>query len=518
MAYTDINTPVIQKVTLPSGSEYYIADRELRDVVDALSDTIAGGVSFITAWDGSSAPIASQIPEGVVVSYNGTDYTGTLDADAATPGAFYLVKSSTSPSEDGLDVYDEYVPVGASGSKTWEKIGDTKINLSDTVTDVVLNKATDTVIGTDSTFTITQPTISLAAETSSGTGKVQVVTGITSASASGDSVTAVTGLGTPSTDTFLKGVKVTAQPTISLTANAGTATGRIQYVQSQGTATTTKIAASASGGAVSASGDNVTALTGLGTPTTQNAVKSVSPTTKKLAVTTLTGISGSTTPSVVQGRTSQTTATGAGAASTTNTDWLKGVSVSNGSLIIGAATLNTQTTYSANAPSTITVPTAAASATTVATGSTTTSGSGADIVTDVAVGDTFSAVTGYTPTTDTVLGTASTFSVTDPAITLTSGTTGDVTVATGIGNATVRYLSASADGTTVGADGTGSGITALGTPTTDTVLGTGSTITVTPTTRYIKGTATGANTVWNNKDSVTVVKDAGTSITVTKGS
>lgn len=40
MAYTDINTPVISKIILPSGNTYYIADREIRDVVDALSQAI----------------------------------------------------------------------------------------------------------------------------------------------------------------------------------------------------------------------------------------------------------------------------------------------------------------------------------------------------------------------------------------------------------------------------------------------------------------------------------------------
>lgn len=49
MAYTDNNTPVIEKITLPSGNSYFIADREIRDVVDALSQTIAGGVSYIIA-------------------------------------------------------------------------------------------------------------------------------------------------------------------------------------------------------------------------------------------------------------------------------------------------------------------------------------------------------------------------------------------------------------------------------------------------------------------------------------
>lgn len=516
MAYQDTNIPVIEQITLPSGNTYYIADREIRDVVDALSDTIAGGVSYIVAWDGTAAPVVANVPEGVEIEYNGTTYTGTLTANNATPGAFYLVKSSTQAG-GSADSYDEYVPVGNAGSKTWEKIGDTQIDLSDVVTAVSLTKQTDTAIGTDATFTVTQPTITLATDTTSGTGKVQVVTGITSASASGDSVTALTGLGAPSTDTFLKGVKVTAQPSVSLTANTATATGRITYVQAQGTATTTKLGATASGGAVSASGDSVTAITGLGTPSTQSAVKSVTPTTKKLATSSVTGVqSSTTTASKATAATSQTTATGAGTTSTTNTDWLKGVSVSNGVLTIGAATMNTQTTTQQTFTD-VTVPIKAASATTVATGATTTSGSGADIVTDVSVGDTFNAVTGYAnPTTDTVLGTASTFSVTDPTITLASGSTGDVTVATGIGAATTRYLSASASGTTVGADGTGDAITAMGTPTTDTVLGTGSTISVTPTTTYIKGSASGANTQWNNKDSITVLKDT-TDVSVTKG-
>ena len=515
MAYVDNNTPVIEKITLPSGNTYFIADREIRDVVEDLKQAVAGGVSYNVAWDGTSEPTVGNIPAGVTVTYNGTTYTGTMEANNATPGAFYLIKSATPV--DGKDVYDEYVPVGPDGSKTWEKIGDTQIALNDVVTDVSLTKQTDTVIGTDATFTVTQPTVALATDSTGGTGKVQVVTGITSAAASGDSVTAVTGLGTPSTDTFLKGVKVTAQPKVSLTANTATDTGRITYVQAQGTAQTTKISATASGGAVSASGDSVTAITGLGTPTTQSAVKSVTPTTKKLATSSVTGVQASTTTaSKATAGTAQTTATGAGTTSTTNTDWLKGVSVNNGVLTIGAATMKTQSTPQYTF-SDVTVPIKAASATTVATGAITENGSGASIVTDVSVGDTFNAVTGYaSPTTDTVLGTASEFSVTDPEITLASGTTGDITVATGIGAATTRYLSASASGTAVGADGTGDAVTALGTPTTDTVLGTGSTITVTPTTTNIKATASGANTQWNNKDSVTILKDT-TDVNVTKG-
>ena len=442
MSYADQNTPVIEKITLPSGSVYYIADRELRDVVDSIRDTIAGGVSFIIAWDGTDTPITTQIPDGITITYSGTTYTGSLDADNATPGAFYLIKSSTLPSEDPNDIYEEYVPVGVTGSKTWEKIGDTKLNLTDTVTIVTFNKSTDTVLGTSSTFNVTNPTIALATDTSSGTGKVQIVSGISSASASGDSVTAVTSLGTPSTETVLTGVQVTTQPTITLTANNSTATGRITYVE------------------------------GLGTPATQSAVKSVSPTTKKLATSTVTGVQSTTTTASKATSASISYANGSGTASSTNTDWLKGVSVSNGSLILGAATMNTSTETFSD----VTVPIKDSSATTIATGSTTTSGSGADIVTDVSVGESFSAVTGYTPTT--------------------------------------KYLSSSASGTVVGANGTASVVTGY-TPTTDTVLGTGSTITVTPSTTYIKATATGG-AVSATGDNVTVLK-SDTDITVTKG-
>jgi hypothetical protein len=139
MAYVDVNTPVIDRITLPSGNTYYIADREIRDVVDTLSQAIAGGVAFVIAWDGTSAPVVANIPAGVVVTYNGTSYTGTLSGDSAQPGAFYLVKSATQAGST-LDKYDEYVPVGETGSKTWEKIGDTAIDLSNVVTNVTLNK------------------------------------------------------------------------------------------------------------------------------------------------------------------------------------------------------------------------------------------------------------------------------------------------------------------------------------------------------------------------------------------
>lgn len=577
MAYVDINVPVVEQIVLPSGNPYYIADREIRDVVQTLSETIAGGVSYIVAWDGASTPVVANIPAGVKVTYNGTTYTGTLAANSAQAGAFYLVKSSTTPSGETLDIYDEYVPVGAAGSKAWEKIGDTKIDLSDVVTGVTLNKQTDTVIGTDATFTVTQPTVALATGATAGTGVVRLVTDVTG-SLEGNTVNVIKTLGSPSTKsaigasstftvtqptvaltsntsaatgrvevlsgvrngiptilgatasgtavsasgdnvTALTGVKVTAQPTVSLTANTTSATGRIQYVQSQGSATTTKLKATATGGAVSASG-TVTV------PDTVEAeevsvIKTVTPTTSRLATTSIYGVgSSTTTASKATAATSQTTATGGTTASTVNTNLLKGISVTNGVLTFGAATLNTQTTTQQTF-SDVTVPVKNSSATTVATGTAAAAGSGTDIV--IAVTSTNATVAGtdiQLSGSSSALKSDAAFTVTQPTVTLASGTTGDVTVATGIGAATTKYLSASASGTAVGADGT------------DTVLGTASTFNVTQptvslyskagssdaptddettiatqlfTNTYLGATASGGNVAWNSKDAVTAV-------------
>lgn len=65
--------------------------------------------------------------------------------------------------------------------------------------------------------------------------------------------TALTGLGTASTKSVLTGVKVTAQPTITLTANDATATGRIPFVQSVD-------------GVTVGTNDKVTAITAMNTP------------------------------------------------------------------------------------------------------------------------------------------------------------------------------------------------------------------------------------------------------------
>ena len=182
----------ISKIKLPSGNEYDIKDAVARQM-------ISGGVSFNIVWtqadyESSTAPTAAKlatIPAGATIAYNSgaNTETGTLVAngDASSTGytpGFYLVYSKTQAGT--VDKFDEYVTVTHAttpATYSWEKIGDTQIDLSNVVTDVDItagDKTTTTVIGSGATFTNTQPTITLATDSTSGTGKVQVVTGISS--------------------------------------------------------------------------------------------------------------------------------------------------------------------------------------------------------------------------------------------------------------------------------------------------------------------------------------------------
>lgn len=106
--------------------------------------------------------------------------------------------------------------------------------------------ATNTTLGT-------AITVATGATSTTGTGD-PVVTGVTV----GSSASAITALGTPTTSNCLTGVKVTAQPTISLAAGTGTGS----YTVATGIDSAT-----ASGAAVSASGDMVAAVVSMPTST-----------------------------------------------------------------------------------------------------------------------------------------------------------------------------------------------------------------------------------------------------------
>lgn len=341
----------ISQITLPSGSTYDIKDATARSQI---ADIAAAGLTYT---------VVQTLPT----------------ASASTKGSIYLVPDAQSTNND----YDEYITITTDNGTTyqWEKIGSTEMDLSNYVTGVTLNKLTDTVLG----------------------GANQTTTYISGSASGGavawnskDQVTALTGLGTPSTANVV-GTGATfsvTDPSITISANATTGTGNL-YVES-----------------ISVTSSN------------------------KLVTTSLKGVSGTETVSKVTEATSQTTADGTWTASSSNSDLLANISVSGEVLSIGAATLDTQTTTQFTA-SDKTVAKANASATTVATGSITSSGTGSAVVTAVtptskrmratasgtAVAfdstDTKSAVTGYaSPSSDTVIGSDATFTVTQPTISL----------------------------------------------------------------------------------------------------
>ena len=437
----------ISKITLPSGNTYDIKDAVAREM-------ISGGVSFIVAWDGTGTPDATAIPKGVVAG----GVTGTLEAADAQSGAFYLVKSSSTPSSQSLDVYDEYVVVG-SETKTWEKIGDTQLNLADVVTGVSLNKQTDIVLGEATTFTNASSAVTFTG------GKTDVALG--------------------ESTTF-----TSSTPTITVTPS------------------TTYIKGSASGVAVGANG-TAAAVTGYPDTTTDTFVKSVSAdTTKKLVTTTVPNVTGNTSVTIpnvtgndsvsipnVTGNTSVTAnkstwtfTMGSGAAAETLIiGGGNGSDVSASKVTLGTALTATNTTLGTALTATNTT---LGTAKTVATGAATTAGTGAAVVTDITIGDSATALTGLgSPSTANALTGVKVTS--QPTVTLATDTTsgtGKVQVATGISSATSTQPTI-----TVGTNDKVTAVTSVGT-----------------------GTAAAQTITVGTNDKVTVLKNT-TDVSVTKG-
>lgn len=312
----------ISKITLPSGNTYDIKDATAREL-------IAGGLSFNIVWDGTSTPVVANIPAGVVVTYNGTDYTGTMAVSSAEAGTFYLVKSGTSP-----NAYDEYVVAGPSGGRFWERLGGKDIDLSNLGAlaykdNVTLSKGSgDNVLGSDATFTTTvTPTTTNIKATASG-----------AAVGADGTASAVTGYANPSTQTFVKSVSAETSnklvtTTVPNVTNAGSAS-TWAFAMGTGTASETLIISGANGsaptlgaaktvatGSVSSSGtgsavvtgvtigDSASAITALGTPTTETVLKGVKVTSQPTVALSTGATAGTGVISVATGITSATTTT-----------------------------------------------------------------------------------------------------------------------------------------------------------------------------------------------------------------
>ena len=297
----------ISKITLPSGNTY-----ELKDAV--ARQAIAGGMAKIIAWNGASTPDVSTIPEGVVVTYNETDYTGTLAASAADATGFYFVYSSTQKGDS--DVYDEYTVVTVGGTKSWEKIGDTAFTLPDfgalAFKDNVTASAsavtfsggtTDKCLGSDATFTttVTPSTTNIKATASGATVGadgtdtfVKSYPGTTSKLAT-TTIPNVTAAGSASTWSFAMGTGDDAETLIISGGNS--------------TAPTLGTAITAATGSLDANGGGASVMTGLGTATTASALTGVKVTAQPTVALATGATAGTGVISVATGIASATTTT-----------------------------------------------------------------------------------------------------------------------------------------------------------------------------------------------------------------
>ena len=271
--------PDLSKIMLPSGNIYDIKDATAREL-------IAGGLSFNVVWDGTSTPVVANIPAGVVVTYNGTDYTGTMPVSSAEAGTFYLVKSGTSP-----NAYDEYVVAGPSGGRFWERLGGKDIDLSNLgdlayLDNVTLSKGSgDNVLGESTTFTAAASAVTFSGGTtdtfvksvSAVTGKKMVTTTVPNVTGNSDvSIPNVTNAGSASTWSFAMGTGTAAETLIISGGNSTAPTLGTALSASKVTLGTAKTVATGSlsesgtGDAVVSDvtvGESASAITGLGTGT-----------------------------------------------------------------------------------------------------------------------------------------------------------------------------------------------------------------------------------------------------------
>ena len=154
MARTYSNTPVLSKIKI-GDSYYYLKDADVRGILDSInSDVYAslqlalgtvsnGGNNLVTAANIKSYVDSAlqTIPEFDVVVVGAGEDLPTASADT-----FHKIYLKNASGEAEGNLYVEYITVrsGSKGAYTysWEKIGDTALDLSGYVTDIKYDSAT----------------------------------------------------------------------------------------------------------------------------------------------------------------------------------------------------------------------------------------------------------------------------------------------------------------------------------------------------------------------------------------
>lgn len=220
------------------------------------SVTLNKGTGDIVLGEGTTFTNASS-----AVTFSG----GTTDKVLGADTTFSMTQPTVTvtPATTNIQATASGTAVGADGTATFVKSypGTTSKLATTTVPNVTSAGSASTWSFAMGTGNDAETLIISGANGSAptlGTAKT-VATGSLSASGSGGTV--MTGLGTATTGSALTGVKVTSQPSVSLATSTSSGTGKVSVV-------TGITSASATGGSVSAgTNDQVTAVTGVGTGT-----------------------------------------------------------------------------------------------------------------------------------------------------------------------------------------------------------------------------------------------------------
>lgn len=302
-------TPTIDRVTLPSGSTYYLKDKEARELIAELSNaTHFLGVTTTEITDGATTnPItvggqSVTAKNGDIVIYDQTEFIFT---ESTTPASW---------AEFGSTVIDElgdfaFVDTGTVTIKPKGMNSSSSVSFSGRTTDVVLgegttftNSTSSVTFGTHTTAQALAATVTATVPKTSSTTKYISATVGNVAIGVSESDTAITSLGTPTTQKFVKSypgatgkLVTTSVPNVTNAGTRGTAASwsatvtdeNLVFAWTTNTPTTPPTlgtAITAATGSVTASGSGSTVLTGLGTAVTADGVTGYeNPTTETFA-------------------------------------------------------------------------------------------------------------------------------------------------------------------------------------------------------------------------------------------
>lgn len=162
LSFIGIQNPPVQGVQ---------QQEQIYEIVDPVARAAAASVgNNLLAWKGDAVPNVAYIPAGVVVTYNDTDYTGTMqpdDPNVQTKSRYLVYRGQT---ESGDNLYQEYIVVQDPQDDEniwWEPLGFQNVNLEDLgqlafADAVILEKGNGVdVLGKNTNFSATAPNVTV---------------------------------------------------------------------------------------------------------------------------------------------------------------------------------------------------------------------------------------------------------------------------------------------------------------------------------------------------------------------